>query len=123
MELLRSSTLKVRLLASITNIRLGWKGMAMANAVAYYNTATIMTIQVLMYRLRLGRLDHYYKILPATNALAYLSGASVTKEKKGFYDVHTSSVIWGKSYKTFYSHNLRFFIISLSVCPLQAFPA
>ncbi len=30
-----------RLLAFPSNLRLGWKGMAVANTVAYYNTATI----------------------------------------------------------------------------------
>ncbi len=74
MELLQGSTLKVRLQALFTNIRLGWKRMAMANAVAYYDTATIMTIKVLLYRPRLGRLHLYKKILPGANTLAYLSG-------------------------------------------------
>jgi hypothetical protein len=40
-------------------------------------------------------------------------------EAKKNFDIDT----WGQSYKTFYGHNLRIFIMSLSVCPWQAFPA
>ncbi len=34
-----------------------------------------------------------------------------------------SSKAWGLYYKTYYGRNLRIFVISLSVCPWQAFPA
>ncbi len=34
-----------RLLASLTNIRPGWKCMKVENALAFYNTATITTIK------------------------------------------------------------------------------
>ncbi len=33
------------LLAFSTNIKLGWKWLAMANTLAFYNTATITTIK------------------------------------------------------------------------------
>jgi hypothetical protein len=29
----------------------------------------------------------------------------------------------GQSYETFYSHNLQIFVVSLSVCIMQTFPA
>ncbi len=32
-------------------------------------------------------------------------------------------MVWTQCYKTFYGRNLRIFVISLSVSPLQAFPA
>ncbi len=34
------------LLALPANIRLGWKGMAVTNALAYYDMATIMALKV-----------------------------------------------------------------------------
>jgi hypothetical protein len=36
-----------RLLALPTNIRLGWKRIGVANALAYYVTAAILSIQIL----------------------------------------------------------------------------
>jgi hypothetical protein len=38
--------------------------------------------------------------------------------RKKFYNIET----WGECYKTFYSRNLRIFVISQCVCPWQAFP-
>jgi hypothetical protein len=36
--------------------------------------------------------------------------------------LHTDK-LWGLCYKTFYVRNLRVFVVSKSVCPLQAFQA
>jgi hypothetical protein len=55
-----------RLLALPANIRLRWKGMAVANTLAYYITATITAVKSFIVQ-ALG-----WKSLPRTNTPAYL---------------------------------------------------
>ncbi len=61
---------------------------------------------------------HPQNTLPGPNTLAYSASACVTMKRK-FYNIDT----WSQCYKPFYDSNLQMFIIRLSICTWQAFPA
>jgi hypothetical protein len=59
------------------------------------------------------------KIMGTVTKRSSLQKHAIFTPQKVLYRIDS----WGQCDNTFYIRNLRFFVISLSVCPWQAFPA